>query len=155
MDERVRFSDSATCSKSPRKQPETGEKKEFRLRSLTRAADQTAATPGTLEFFARSVEVVCTIEDHVLHNGFGCAVMEHCIRREFIRRWCGLAGPMNSSSTAVFQFCARNMASQQRRWSKRVLPLLRKKPAAKSSVLSAPSPRRRVVADMAIVPYRG
>src|SRR5450755_10166 len=32
---------------------------------------------GTLEFFARSVSVVCTIEDHVLHNGFGCAVMEH------------------------------------------------------------------------------
>jgi 1-deoxy-D-xylulose-5-phosphate synthase len=32
---------------------------------------------GTLEFFARDVEVVCTIEDHVLHNGFGCAVMEH------------------------------------------------------------------------------
>ncbi len=32
---------------------------------------------GTLEFFARSVDVVCTIEDHVLHNGFGCAVMEH------------------------------------------------------------------------------
>ena len=32
---------------------------------------------GTLEFFARAVEVVCTIEDHVLHNGFGCAVMEH------------------------------------------------------------------------------
>jgi 1-deoxy-D-xylulose-5-phosphate synthase len=32
---------------------------------------------GTLEFFARSVEVVCTLEDHVLHNGFGCAVMEH------------------------------------------------------------------------------
>ncbi|MFL6583939.1 MAG: 1-deoxy-D-xylulose-5-phosphate synthase [Chthoniobacterales bacterium] len=32
---------------------------------------------GTIEFFARSVEVVCTLEDHVLHNGFGCAVMEH------------------------------------------------------------------------------
>jgi 1-deoxy-D-xylulose-5-phosphate synthase len=32
---------------------------------------------GTLEFFARSCEVICTIEDHVLHNGFGCAVMEH------------------------------------------------------------------------------
>ena len=32
---------------------------------------------GTLEFFARSVEVVCTLEDHVLPNGFGCAVMEH------------------------------------------------------------------------------
>jgi len=32
---------------------------------------------GTLEFFARSVDVVCTFEDHVLHNGFGCAVIEH------------------------------------------------------------------------------
>ena len=32
---------------------------------------------GTIEFFARSVEVVCTIEDHVLHHGFGCAVIEH------------------------------------------------------------------------------
>ena len=32
---------------------------------------------GTLEFFARGTQVVCTIEDHVLHNGFGCAVMEH------------------------------------------------------------------------------
>jgi 1-deoxy-D-xylulose-5-phosphate synthase len=32
---------------------------------------------GTLEFFARSVSVVCTLEDHVLHNGFGCAIMEH------------------------------------------------------------------------------
>ncbi len=32
---------------------------------------------ATLEFFARGADVVCTIEDHVLHNGFGCAVMEH------------------------------------------------------------------------------
>ncbi|MBV9492122.1 MAG: 1-deoxy-D-xylulose-5-phosphate synthase [Verrucomicrobia bacterium] len=32
---------------------------------------------GTLEFFARSVDVLCTFEDHVLHNGFGCAVLEH------------------------------------------------------------------------------
>jgi len=32
---------------------------------------------GTIEFFARSVDVVCTMEDHVLHNGFGCAVIEH------------------------------------------------------------------------------
>lgn len=30
----------------------------------------------TLEFFARAAEVVCTFEDHVLHNGYGCAVME-------------------------------------------------------------------------------
>ncbi len=32
---------------------------------------------GTIEFFARSVEVICTLEDHVLHNGFGCGVVEH------------------------------------------------------------------------------
>ncbi len=29
-----------------------------------------------LEFFARAAEVVCTFEDHVLHNGYGAAVME-------------------------------------------------------------------------------
>ncbi|MFN2475886.1 MAG: 1-deoxy-D-xylulose-5-phosphate synthase [Chthoniobacterales bacterium] len=32
---------------------------------------------GTIEFFARGSQVLCTLEDHVLHNGFGCAVMEH------------------------------------------------------------------------------
>jgi 1-deoxy-D-xylulose-5-phosphate synthase len=32
---------------------------------------------GTIEFFGRSVEVICTLEDHVLHNGFGCGVIEH------------------------------------------------------------------------------
>jgi 1-deoxy-D-xylulose-5-phosphate synthase len=32
---------------------------------------------GTLEFFARGTELLCTIEDHVLHNGFGCAVVEY------------------------------------------------------------------------------
>jgi 1-deoxy-D-xylulose-5-phosphate synthase len=32
---------------------------------------------ATLEFFARGCEVLLTMEDHVLHNGFGCAVIEH------------------------------------------------------------------------------
>ncbi|MEI6350967.1 MAG: 1-deoxy-D-xylulose-5-phosphate synthase [Verrucomicrobiota bacterium] len=32
---------------------------------------------GMIELFARKVEVICTVEDHVLPNGFGCAVMEH------------------------------------------------------------------------------
>jgi len=32
---------------------------------------------GTIEFFARSADVLCTIEDHVLFNGFGCALIEH------------------------------------------------------------------------------
>jgi 1-deoxy-D-xylulose-5-phosphate synthase len=32
---------------------------------------------GTIAFFARRVDVMCTFEDHALHNGFGCAVIEH------------------------------------------------------------------------------
>lgn len=32
---------------------------------------------ATLEFFAKACEVVCTMEDHVLHNGFGSGVIEH------------------------------------------------------------------------------
>ncbi|MEI8108640.1 MAG: 1-deoxy-D-xylulose-5-phosphate synthase [Verrucomicrobiota bacterium] len=32
---------------------------------------------NTIEFFARSADLLCTLEDHVLHNGFGCAVIEH------------------------------------------------------------------------------
>jgi len=31
-----------------------------------------------LETLAKQTKVIiCTFEDHVLHNGFGCAVMEH------------------------------------------------------------------------------
>ncbi len=30
-----------------------------------------------LEAFARKSKVICTFEDHVLHNGFGCGVIEH------------------------------------------------------------------------------
>ncbi|MDD5198283.1 MAG: 1-deoxy-D-xylulose-5-phosphate synthase [Terrimicrobiaceae bacterium] len=36
---------------------------------------------ATLEFFARGCDVICTLEDHVLHNGFGCSVMEHLADR--------------------------------------------------------------------------
>jgi 1-deoxy-D-xylulose-5-phosphate synthase len=32
---------------------------------------------ATIDFFARGCEAVCTMEDHVLHNGYGCAVMEY------------------------------------------------------------------------------
>lgn len=32
---------------------------------------------ATLEFFARGCEVLCTFEDHVLHNGYGCSIIEH------------------------------------------------------------------------------
>lgn len=36
---------------------------------------------GTLEFFARACDVVCTMEDHVLENGFGSAVALHLIEQ--------------------------------------------------------------------------
>ncbi len=32
---------------------------------------------AVLEQFAKQCKVICTFEDHVLHNGFGCAVIEH------------------------------------------------------------------------------
>jgi 1-deoxy-D-xylulose-5-phosphate synthase len=32
---------------------------------------------ATIEFFARGCDVLCTIEDHALANGFGTAVLEH------------------------------------------------------------------------------
>lgn len=32
---------------------------------------------AVLERFARQCKVICTLEDHVLHHGFGCAVIEH------------------------------------------------------------------------------
>ena len=30
-----------------------------------------------IERFAKKCRVICTLEDHVLHNGFGCAIIEH------------------------------------------------------------------------------
>ncbi|MBX7208941.1 MAG: 1-deoxy-D-xylulose-5-phosphate synthase [Verrucomicrobiaceae bacterium] len=32
---------------------------------------------AVIEQFARKTKVICTFEDHILRNGFGCAVMEH------------------------------------------------------------------------------
>lgn len=32
---------------------------------------------AVLERYARRCRVLCTLEDHVLHNGYGCAVIEH------------------------------------------------------------------------------
>jgi transketolase C-terminal domain/subunit/ABC-type multidrug transport system ATPase subunit len=75
---------------------------------------------GTLEFFARSVEVVCTIEDHVLHNGFGCAVMEHLHSQH--DQYAGGADRLARSihrARHPFQSCARNTASQPTRWWKK------------------------------------
>ena len=39
---------------------------------------------ATLEFFARGCDVICTLEDHVLPNGFGAAVMEHLAEQRIL-----------------------------------------------------------------------
>jgi 1-deoxy-D-xylulose-5-phosphate synthase len=36
---------------------------------------------ATIDFFAGGCDILCTMEDHVLHNGYGCAVMEHLATR--------------------------------------------------------------------------
>lgn len=74
----------------------------FALGNMVEMAEKTAATleeqgistaiinarwikpldTGTLEFFARRVDVICTFEDHVIHNGFGTGVIEHLMDAE-------------------------------------------------------------------------
>jgi len=46
------------------------------------------------------VDVVCTIEDHVLYNGFGCAVMEHLHSQMINTPVVRIGWPINSSNTA-------------------------------------------------------
>ena len=88
---------------------------------------------GTLEFFARSVEVVCTIEDHVLHNGFGCAVMEHLysqgIRTPVVR----IGWPDEFIEHGAVPILRQKHGITADALVEKVLFLLRQKPAAKTS----------------------
>ena len=88
---------------------------------------------GTLEFFARSVEVVCTIEDHVLHNGFGCAVMEHLssqgIRTPIVR----IGWPDEFIEHGSVPILRQKHGITAEALVEKTLSLLRQKPAAKTS----------------------
>jgi 1-deoxy-D-xylulose-5-phosphate synthase len=88
---------------------------------------------GTLEFFARSVEVVCTIEDHVLHNGFGCAVMEHLysqgIRTPVVR----IGWPDEFIEHGSVPILRQKHGITADALVEKALSLLRQKPAAKTS----------------------
>ena len=88
---------------------------------------------GTLEFFARSVEVVCTIEDHVLHNGFGCAVMEHLssqgIRTPVVR----IGWPDEFIEHGSVPILRQKHGITADALVEKTLFLLRQKPAAKTS----------------------
>src|SRR2546430_12664231 len=70
--------------------------------------------------------------------------VQTCALPIFIRRWCGLDGRMNSSSTAAFQFCARNMGSRRRRWWKKCCRCWEKNRRRNRARPSSRSEERRV-----------
>ncbi len=89
---------------------------------------------GTLEFFARSVEVVATIEDHVLHNGFGCAVMEHLHSQQINTPVVRVGWPDEFIEHGAVPLLRKKHGITADALVEKVLSLLKKKPAAKTSV---------------------
>jgi 1-deoxy-D-xylulose-5-phosphate synthase len=89
---------------------------------------------GTLEFFARSVEVVCTIEDHVLHNGFGCAVMEHLHSQMINTPVVRIGWPDQFIEHGAVPILRKKHGITADALVEKVLPLLRKKSSVRPSV---------------------
>ena len=85
---------------------------------------------GTLEFFARSVDVVCTIEDHVLHNGFGCAVMEHLHSQRIQTPIVRIGWPDEFIEHGSIPILRKKHGVTADALVEKVLPLLRKRAAA-------------------------
>ncbi len=86
---------------------------------------------GTLEFFARSVEVVCTIEDHVLHNGFGCAVMEHLYSQGIHTPIVRIGWPDEFIEHGTIPILRKKHGITADALVEKVLPILRKKSATR------------------------
>jgi 1-deoxy-D-xylulose-5-phosphate synthase len=89
---------------------------------------------GTLEFFARSVDVVCTIEDHVLHNGFGCAVMEHLHSQMINTPVVRIGWPDQFIEHGAVPILRKKHGITADALVEKVLPLLRKKSSLRPSV---------------------
>jgi 1-deoxy-D-xylulose-5-phosphate synthase len=89
---------------------------------------------GTLEFFARSVEVVATIEDHVLHNGFGCAVMEHLYSVGIHTPVARVGWPDEFIEHGAVPILRKKHGITADALVEKILAVLNKKPAAKTSV---------------------
>ncbi len=81
---------------------------------------------GTLEFFARSVEVVCTLEDHVLPNGYGCAVMEHLGEQRITTPVVRLGWPDQFIEHGTIPILRKKHGLTAEALVARVLPLLKK-----------------------------
>jgi 1-deoxy-D-xylulose-5-phosphate synthase len=89
---------------------------------------------GTLEFFARSVDVVCTIEDHVLFNGFGCAVMEHLHSQMINTPVVRIGWPDQFIEHGAVPILRKKHGITADALVEKVLPLLRKKSELRPSV---------------------
>jgi 1-deoxy-D-xylulose-5-phosphate synthase len=89
---------------------------------------------GTLEFFARGVEVVCTLEDHVLHNGFGCAVMEHLHTQMIHTPVVRIGWPDEFIEHGTIPILRKKHGLTADALVEKVLPLLHKPSASKSTV---------------------
>ena len=89
---------------------------------------------GTLEFFARGVEVICTLEDHVLHNGFGCAVMEHLHAQMIHTPVVRIGWPDEFIEHGTIPILRKKHGLTADALVEKVLPLLRKHSAAKTTV---------------------
>jgi len=89
---------------------------------------------GTLEFFARSLQVVCTIEDHVLHNGFGCAVMEHLHSQMINTPVVRIGWPDHFIEHGAVPILRKKYGITADALVEKVLPLLHKKSRLKPSV---------------------
>jgi len=83
---------------------------------------------GTLEFFARSVQVLCTIEDHVLHNGFGCGVIEHLHTQMINTPVVRIGWPDQFIEHGTIPILRRKHGLTSDSLVEKVLPLLKKRP---------------------------
>jgi 1-deoxy-D-xylulose-5-phosphate synthase len=89
---------------------------------------------GTLEFFARSVDVVATIEDHVLFNGFGCAVMEHLHSQMINTPVVRIGWPDQFIEHGAVPILRKKYGITADALVEKILPLLRKKSKLSPSV---------------------
>ncbi|HEY0369909.1 MAG TPA: 1-deoxy-D-xylulose-5-phosphate synthase [Chthoniobacterales bacterium] len=82
---------------------------------------------GTIEFFARACQVVCTLEDHVLHNGFGCAVMEHLADKRIATPVVRIGWPDQFVEHGTIPILRKKHGLTADALVEKVLPLLQKK----------------------------
>jgi 1-deoxy-D-xylulose-5-phosphate synthase len=92
---------------------------------------------GTLEFFARGSQVLCTLEDHVLHNGFGAAVMEHLYEQRIHTPVVRIGWPDQFIEHGTIPILRKKHGLTADALVERVLPLLEKQSQRKTQPSAA------------------